>query len=116
MRWPHASRRRRRSAARPGWSSSASRCPGSLETKRERTTKKLATPAPPGSPRMTDLARMAASALAGMLEAGETPSVDLTMAHLDRIAAVDGAVHAFLQVDNEGALAAARASDARRAA
>ena len=40
----------------------------------------------------------------------------LTQAHLDRIAAVDGAVHAFLQVDHEGALAAARASDARRAA
>ena len=65
---------------------------------------------------MTDLTRLDASVLAGMLDAGETTSVDLTRAHLDRIAAVDGAVHAFLQVDHEGALAAARASDARRAA
>jgi len=65
---------------------------------------------------MTDLTRLDASVLAGMLDAGETTSVGLTRAHLDRIAAVDGAVHAFLQVDHEGALAAARASDARRAA
>ena len=32
----------------------------------------------------------------------------MTQAHLDRIAAVDGAVHAFLHVDAEGALAAGR--------
>ncbi|MCX6397582.1 MAG: Asp-tRNA(Asn)/Glu-tRNA(Gln) amidotransferase subunit GatA [Propionibacteriales bacterium] len=51
-----------------------------------------------------------------MLAAGETTSVALTQAHLDQIAAVDGAVHAFLHVDTTGALAAAAASDARRAA
>ncbi|MCW2857668.1 MAG: gatA 2 [Marmoricola sp.] len=51
-----------------------------------------------------------------MLAAGETTSVELTQACLDRIAAVDGAVHAFLHVDAEGALAQAAASDARRAA
>ena len=44
------------------------------------------------------------------------PRVELTQAHLDRIAAVDGAVHAFLHVDAEGALAQAAASDERRAA
>jgi aspartyl-tRNA(Asn)/glutamyl-tRNA(Gln) amidotransferase subunit A len=65
---------------------------------------------------MTDLTRQDASVLASMLDAGETTSVELTRAHLDRIAAVDGAVHAFLHVDAEGALAQARASDERRAA
>jgi aspartyl-tRNA(Asn)/glutamyl-tRNA(Gln) amidotransferase subunit A len=64
---------------------------------------------------MTDLTRQDASVLASMLDAGETTSVELTEAHLDRIAAVDGAVHAFLRVDHEGALSAARESDSRRA-
>ena len=57
-----------------------------------------------------------AAAMAAALESGETTSVELTQAHLDRIAAVDGDVHAFLHVDVEGALAQARASDERRAA
>jgi aspartyl-tRNA(Asn)/glutamyl-tRNA(Gln) amidotransferase subunit A len=57
-----------------------------------------------------------ASELAAMLEAGETTSVELTRACLDRIDAVDGRLHAFLHVDAEGALAAAAASDVRRAA
>jgi aspartyl-tRNA(Asn)/glutamyl-tRNA(Gln) amidotransferase subunit A len=60
--------------------------------------------------------RRTASALAEALAAGETTSVEITQAHLDRIAAVDGAVHAFLHVDPEGALHEAAASDARRAA
>ncbi len=64
---------------------------------------------------MTDLRRSAAE-LADDLVSGTTTSVELTQAALDRIGAVDGAVHAFLQVDSEGALAAARASDERRAA
>jgi aspartyl-tRNA(Asn)/glutamyl-tRNA(Gln) amidotransferase subunit A len=62
-----------------------------------------------------DLRRTAAQ-LAADLTAGTTTSVELTQAALDRIAAVDGAIHAFLQVDADGALAAARASDERRAA
>jgi aspartyl-tRNA(Asn)/glutamyl-tRNA(Gln) amidotransferase subunit A len=65
---------------------------------------------------MTDLTRSTAAALADALAAGDTTSVELTQAHLDRIAAVDGDVHAFLHVDAEGALAAARAADERRAA
>jgi aspartyl-tRNA(Asn)/glutamyl-tRNA(Gln) amidotransferase subunit A len=64
---------------------------------------------------MSDLTRRTAADLADALAAGETTSVELTQAHLDRIAAVDGAVHAFLHVDPEGALAAARAADERRA-
>jgi aspartyl-tRNA(Asn)/glutamyl-tRNA(Gln) amidotransferase subunit A len=65
---------------------------------------------------MTDLTRRTATELADALSSGETSSVELTQAHLDRIAAVDGSVHAFLHVDADGALAAARASDERRAA
>ena len=64
----------------------------------------------------TDHQRSTAAELADALAAGETTSVELTRAHLDRIAAVDGAVHAFLHVDAEGALAQAAASDERRAA
>jgi len=57
-----------------------------------------------------------AAELADALAAGEVTSVELTQAHLDRIAAVDGAVHAFLHVDADGALAQAAESDKRRAA
>jgi aspartyl-tRNA(Asn)/glutamyl-tRNA(Gln) amidotransferase subunit A len=63
-----------------------------------------------------DWTRRTAADLADSLAAGETTSVALTQAHLDRIAEVDGAVHAFLQVDDEGALEQAAAADARRAA
>jgi aspartyl-tRNA(Asn)/glutamyl-tRNA(Gln) amidotransferase subunit A len=63
-----------------------------------------------------DLIRRSGSELARALAAGETTSVELTQLFLDRIAAVDTSVHAFLQVDAEGALAAAAASDRRRAA
>jgi len=65
---------------------------------------------------MSDLTRRTAAQLADALAAGETSSVEVTQAHLDRIAEVDGAVHAFLHVDGEGALAQAREADARRAA
>jgi aspartyl-tRNA(Asn)/glutamyl-tRNA(Gln) amidotransferase subunit A len=50
------------------------------------------------------------------LASGETTSVALTQACLDRIGEVDADVHAFLHVDAEGALAQAAASDERRAA
>jgi aspartyl-tRNA(Asn)/glutamyl-tRNA(Gln) amidotransferase subunit A len=62
-----------------------------------------------------DLVRMTSADLVAALEQGETTSVEITQAHLDRIAAVDGDVHAFLHVDADGALAAARESDRRRA-
>jgi aspartyl-tRNA(Asn)/glutamyl-tRNA(Gln) amidotransferase subunit A len=65
---------------------------------------------------VTDWTRSTAAELADALANGETTSVELTQAHLDRTAAVDGAVHAYLHVDAEGALAQAEASDARRAA
>jgi aspartyl-tRNA(Asn)/glutamyl-tRNA(Gln) amidotransferase subunit A len=53
--------------------------------------------------------------MADSLAKGETTSVELTQAHLDRVAAVDGQVKAFLHVDSEGALAQAKEVDARRA-
>ena len=56
-----------------------------------------------------------AAQMAEALAKGETTSVELTQAHLDRIAAVDGQVQAFLHVDTEGALAQAKDVDARRA-
>ncbi|MGO2518889.1 MAG: Asp-tRNA(Asn)/Glu-tRNA(Gln) amidotransferase subunit GatA [Microbacterium sp.] len=59
--------------------------------------------------------RWTAAELADKLAAGEVSSREATQAHLDRISAVDGDVHAFLHV-NEGALAAADAVDAQRAA
>ncbi|WP_296601693.1 Asp-tRNA(Asn)/Glu-tRNA(Gln) amidotransferase subunit GatA [Nocardioides sp.] len=62
------------------------------------------------------ITRRTAAEIADALAAGETTSVEVTQAHLDRIAAVDGPVHAFLHVDAEGALEQAAASDARRAA
>ncbi|MHB1064881.1 MAG: Asp-tRNA(Asn)/Glu-tRNA(Gln) amidotransferase subunit GatA [Georgenia sp.] len=63
-----------------------------------------------------DVTRHSAAELAGLLAAREVSSVEVTRAHLDRIADVDGAVHAFLHVNGEEALAAAAAVDARRAA
>ncbi len=65
---------------------------------------------------MADLTTLTAAELAAALAAGETSSVEATRAHLDRIAAVDDQLHAFLHVDGDVALAAARDADARRAA
>lgn len=65
---------------------------------------------------MTDYTRLTAAEIADALSSGATTSVEVTQQHLDRIAAVDGDIHAFLQVDAEGALAAAKAVDEARAA
>ncbi|MBR7834577.1 Asp-tRNA(Asn)/Glu-tRNA(Gln) amidotransferase subunit GatA [Actinospica durhamensis] len=63
----------------------------------------------------TDLTRRTAAELASSIASGEVSAVEVTQAHLDRIAKVDEKVHAFLHVDAEGALGAARAVDAKRA-
>ncbi len=63
-----------------------------------------------------DLTRLSAADLADKLRAGEVTSVEVTQAHLDRIAAVEPAVHAFLHVSADEALATARDVDERRAA
>ncbi len=65
---------------------------------------------------MSDWTRRTAVEIADALAAGDVSSETVVQAHLDRIAAVDGPVHAFLHVDAEGALAEARAVDADRAA
>jgi aspartyl-tRNA(Asn)/glutamyl-tRNA(Gln) amidotransferase subunit A len=64
---------------------------------------------------MSDPTRMTAADLGRAIGAGDLSAVDVTRAHLDRIAAVDERVHAFLHVDSEGALAAAAAVDKARA-
>jgi aspartyl-tRNA(Asn)/glutamyl-tRNA(Gln) amidotransferase subunit A len=64
---------------------------------------------------VSDLIRMTASQLAEKLAAREVSSVEATQAHLDRIAAVDGDVHAFLHVSDH-ALDVAADVDRRRAA
>ncbi len=56
-----------------------------------------------------------AAEMASALAAKEISSVELTQQHLDRISAVDGKIHAFLHIDQEGALAQADAIDQKRA-
>jgi aspartyl-tRNA(Asn)/glutamyl-tRNA(Gln) amidotransferase subunit A len=59
-----------------------------------------------------DLIHATAAELAAKIHSGEVSSVEVTQAHLDRIAETDGKVNAFLHVDTEGALAQARRVDA----
>ncbi|WP_441250148.1 Asp-tRNA(Asn)/Glu-tRNA(Gln) amidotransferase subunit GatA [Kitasatospora sp. McL0602] len=64
---------------------------------------------------MADLIHFTAAATASAIASGEVSAVEVAQAHLDRIDAVDKKVNAFLHVDTEGALSAARAVDAKRA-
>ena len=57
-----------------------------------------------------------AAELARRIATGEQSSEEITRAHLDRIAEIDGSVNAFLAVDTERALQTARRVDAKRAA
>jgi aspartyl-tRNA(Asn)/glutamyl-tRNA(Gln) amidotransferase subunit A len=59
------------------------------------------------------LVTKSAAELVELLDAREVSSVEVTQAHLDRIAEVDGGVHAFLHV-NENALDTAAAIDKAR--
>ncbi len=58
-----------------------------------------------------DLTRLSAAATAALVAGKQVSATEVTLAHLDRIAAVDGDVHAFLHVDREGALAQAARVD-----
>lgn len=65
---------------------------------------------------MSDLIRLNASELVELLAKGEISSVELTQAHLDQISKVGDAVHSFLHISGESALATAKDADSRRAA
>jgi aspartyl-tRNA(Asn)/glutamyl-tRNA(Gln) amidotransferase subunit A len=65
---------------------------------------------------MSDLTRSTAAELAAQIQSGDVSAVEVTRAHLDRIAAVDEGLHAFLHVAGDEALAAAAVVDAARAA
>ena len=65
---------------------------------------------------MNDLTRQSAAVLADAIASKEVTAVEVTQAHLDRIDAVDGKVHAFLHVTADSALAQAKAVDAKVAA
>ena len=61
---------------------------------------------------MTELTRMTAAELAGAIREKQVSAVEVAQAHLERVEQVDGRVHAFLHVDEEGALEQARRVDA----
>jgi aspartyl-tRNA(Asn)/glutamyl-tRNA(Gln) amidotransferase subunit A len=61
---------------------------------------------------VTDLTRLTAVQTAAAIRARDTTATEVAQAHLDRIAAVDDKVHAFLHVDAAGALDMARRVDA----
>ena len=63
----------------------------------------------------SELIRLSAADLASKLASGEVSSAEATQAHLDRIVAVDGDVHAFLHISAD-ALATAERIDQQRAA
>ncbi|GEL23204.1 glutamyl-tRNA(Gln) amidotransferase subunit A [Pseudonocardia sulfidoxydans NBRC 16205] len=63
-----------------------------------------------------DLTRLSAAELAEKIHVREVSAVEAAQAHLDRIAAVDGDVHAFLHVGAEAALASATLVDESLAA
>ena len=65
---------------------------------------------------MDELITMTAAELSAAMAAGEVSAADVTEAHLDRIAAVDDRVKAFLHVAADDARARAREVDARRRA
>ena len=60
---------------------------------------------------MTELHKLTIAAARTLLDNGELSATELTEALLRRIETVEPQVHAYLQVDADGALAAAQAAD-----
>lgn len=69
-----------------------------------------------GAAGSSELTSMTAADLAQKIHARELSSEEVTQAHLDRIADIDGDIHAFLHVGADNALAAARQVDEQLAA
>ncbi|MFC9894417.1 Asp-tRNA(Asn)/Glu-tRNA(Gln) amidotransferase subunit GatA [Nocardia sp. NPDC127579] len=69
-----------------------------------------------GGGRASDLTTRSAAELAEQIHAREVTSVEVTQAHLDRIAESDGEIHAFLHIAGDRALEAAERVDADLAA
>src|SRR5262249_35724299 len=67
-------------------------------------------------PSMDDVTSLPVSDLAHAIRARKVSSVEATRAFLDRVAKLDGTLHAYITVDREGALAAAAALDREAAA
>ena len=65
---------------------------------------------------MNELVRSTASELAALIHSGEVTSAEVTRIHLERIAAVDPEIHAFLHVAGDAALSTAAEVDAALAA
>ena len=65
---------------------------------------------------MTALPWMSVADLARVIATKEVSPVEVVRAHLDRIAALDGGLHAFITVTAEAALAAARVAEDELAA
>jgi aspartyl-tRNA(Asn)/glutamyl-tRNA(Gln) amidotransferase subunit A len=65
---------------------------------------------------MSDLTRKTAAELGRLIASGEVSAVEVTRAHLDRIAEIEPKIDAFLHVAEESAIEQARAVDERRAA
>src|SRR5690606_39499540 len=83
---------RGRGPARTDTGAGALRCPG-------RRGRSLPGAADPGGGTVTDVIRMTAAEVAAKIHAGELSAVEVTQAHLDRIAKVDDQIKAFLHVD-----------------
>jgi amidase len=64
---------------------------------------------------MIDPCGWPARRIAAAVADGQLSAAEVVQAHLDRIAAVDGRLHAFIDIDAERALASARAQDDRAA-
>jgi aspartyl-tRNA(Asn)/glutamyl-tRNA(Gln) amidotransferase subunit A len=60
---------------------------------------------------VSELIQRSADETARLIVAGEVSAVEVAQAHLDRIAAVDDRIHAFLHVDSDGALQQAKRVD-----
>jgi aspartyl-tRNA(Asn)/glutamyl-tRNA(Gln) amidotransferase subunit A len=65
---------------------------------------------------MSELIKKNAAELVSLMASGEVSSVEVTQAHLDRIAAVNGTLNSYLHVTADAALKVAADVDRRRAA